>query len=138
MSGFDPITAGINAVGSIIDKIWPDKNEAEKAKIKLAELAQAGALKELDLLLGQIKVNIEEAKHESVFVAGWRPFIGWVCGSALAYYYIVQPFLIWALSVFNIRTEMPKLDIGELIVILIGMLGLGAYRSYDKVRGNGK
>jgi hypothetical protein len=134
----DPITAGINAVSSIIDKIFPDKTEAEKAKVKLAELAQAGQLEELKLLLGQQDINKAEAQHESIFVAGWRPFVGWVCGTALAYTFILQPFLIWLLSAFSVVTRMPKLDMSELSVILVGMLGLGAYRSYDKRQGNGK
>jgi hypothetical protein len=134
----DPITAGINAVSSIIDKIFPDKTEAEKAKVKLAELAQAGQLEELKLLLGQQDINKTEAQHESIFVAGWRPFVGWVCGTALAYTFILQPFLIWLLSAFSVVTRMPKLDMSELSVILVGMLGLGAYRSYDKRQGNGK
>ena len=145
MAGLDPLTAVLNLGGSIIDKIWPDKNEAEKAKVQLASLAMQGQLEDLkaqtQLLVSQMAINQEEAKSNSVFVAGWRPFIGWVCGSAMAYYYILQPFLVWVFDVFNIQTGMPKLDTGDLMMILMGMLGLGAFRSYDKtqeIKKNGK
>lgn len=131
----DPITAVLNVGSQIIDKIWPNKDEAEKAKVRLAELAQAGDLKEIELLLGQQEVNKIEAAHESIFVAGWRPFIGWVCGSSLAYYYVAQPFLVWAFDLLGYNTSMPMLETGELMTILLGMLGLGAFRSYDKKKG---
>ena len=145
MAGFDPLSNILGLASSIIDKIFPDKTEAEKAKVKMAELAMAGQLEDLkaqtQLLVSQMAINQEEAKSNSVFVAGWRPFIGWVCGSAMAYYYILQPFLVWVLDVFNIQTGMPKLDTGDLMMILMGMLGLGAFRSYDKtqeIKKNGK
>ena len=131
---FDPITAVTDFAGKIVDKIFPDKTEAAKAK---AALDLTALQQDFQLIIGQIQVNAEEAKHESVFVAGWRPFIGWVCGSALAYYYIVQPFLVWLFDVFDVVTSMPMLDTGELMTILLGMLGLGAFRSYDKTKKNG-
>lgn len=130
----DPITAIANVVGSAIDKIFPDKTEQEKGKLALLmQEMQLG----IQPVLKQIETNIEEAKHQSVFVAGWRPFIGWVCGSALAYYYILQPFLVWGFSVAGIVTRMPKLDSGDLMTILLGMLGLGAFRTYEKTKGSG-
>jgi hypothetical protein len=134
----DPITAIANVVGSAIDKIWPDKTEAEKGKLAL--LLQEMTLN-VQPVLKQIEVNIEEAKHQSLFVSGWRPFIGWVCGSALAYYYILQPLLVWLFSIWEIQTRMPRLDSGDLMTILLGMLGLGAFRTYEKTKngsgGNG-
>ncbi len=134
---FDPLSSILEVGGKIIDKIFPDKNEAEKAKVKMAELAMQGQLEELKLLTGQLEINKAEAMHNSKWVAGWRPFIGWVCGSALAWHYIVMPFLVWALSIFSITTTMPALDMGELMTILLGILGLGAYRTYEKTK-NGK
>jgi hypothetical protein len=141
---FDPLSNILSLAGTVIDKIFPDKTEAEKAKVKMAELAMQGQLEELkaqvSLLVGQMNINTEEAKHASWFVAGWRPFIGWVCGSALAYYYILQPFLVWVLDIFNVNTSMPKMDVGELMTVLFGMLGLGAMRTFEKTRpeNNGK
>jgi hypothetical protein len=83
------------------------------------------------LTLQQIATNTEEAKSKSIFVAGWRPFVGWICGTALGYTFILQPFLVWLLTAFGIDTSMPKLEIDELMTLLFGMLGLGAMRSYD-------
>lgn len=134
--GFDITGIGsvADAIGKVIDKIFPDKNVSEQAKIRMAELSQAGELKELDLLLEQIKVNAIEAGSNHWWVAGWRPFIGWVCGSALAYNYVLMPFLVWATSTFGLSTSMPALDMGELMTVLFGILGLGALRTYEKTR----
>lgn len=130
---------GVGQVSSLIEtavnKIWPDKTEQEKGKLSLLtqELSQT-----FQLALEQIKTNIAEATSNSVFVAGWRPFVGWVCGGAFAYNYIAMPFLVVILNAFSINVQMPALDIGELSTLLFGMLGLGAMRSYDKKQGNGK
>ena len=135
---FDPISTIGTLVNTVVDKIFPDANkkldvqEAKDAAKAAIETMQVSG--ELQKVLGQLAVNQEEAKSQSVFVAGWRPFIGWVCGSALAYYYVAQPFLVWGLSVFNINTTMPTLDVGELMTLLIGMLGLAGMRSYDKTQ----
>lgn len=132
--GIDLIGVGsiASAVSNILDKIFPDKNVSEQAKIKMAELAQAGELKELDLILEQIKVNAVEAASGRWWVAGWRPYIGWICGSALAYTFVLQPFLS-----FITGWQTPALDMGELMTILMGMLGLAGLRTYEKTR-NGK
>ncbi len=132
--GFDftGIGAVASAIGGIIDKIFPDKNVSEQAKIELAKLAQAGELKEMELLLEQIKVNAVEAASEKWWVAGWRPFIGWVCGSALAYTFVFQPFLSFLTGWLT-----PTLDMGELMTIVMGMLGLAGLRTYEKTK-NGK
>lgn len=80
----------------------------------------------------QVEINKLEAGHKSIFVAGWRPFIGWVCGVALAWNYIAHPMLLWVLTFTEIQTAPPKLSMTELFPVVIGMLGLGAYRSYEK------
>ena len=121
-----------DAISNIIGKIFPDKNVSEQAKIRMAELAQAGELKELELVLEQIKVNAIEAASEKWWVAGWRPFIGWICGSALGYTFVLQPFLS-----FLTGWLVPVLDMGELMTILMGMLGLAGLRTYEKTK-NGK
>ena len=132
--GFDLTGVGsvADAISSIIGKIFPDKNVTEQAKIRLAELAQAGELKELELVLEQIKVNAVEAASDKWWVAGWRPFIGWICGSALGYTFVLQPFLS-----FLTGWLVPVLDMGELMTILMGMLGLAGLRTYEKTK-NGK
>lgn len=133
---FDPATAFLNLGSQIIDKIFPDKTVAEQQKTKLAELAATGDLTrlqyEVQLLLGQIDINKIEAASTQGWVSGWRPFVGWICGSALAYHYILQPFMVFIVSLFHLSPVLPALQMGELMTILLGILGLGAFRSYDK------
>lgn len=124
--------------GKIIDKIFPDKNEAAKHKLRLAELDREGKLEELKIFARldekQLDVNAKEAEHDSIFVAGWRPAVGWVCVSTLATNYLIVPLLMW----FSPMLDVPpptRLDVGELIPILLGMLGLGGYRTYEKIKG---
>jgi hypothetical protein len=123
----------------VIDKIWPNADDAAKAKLAMLQLQQAGEFKELDsmlqLALKQADVNAIEAASEKWWKAGWRPFIGWVCGSALAYNYVIMPFLVYYTKVIvPTAGAMPYLDMGELMTLLIGMLGVGAMRSYDKAQ----
>ena len=120
---------------TIIDKLFTSDKEKADALFKLKELEQSGAL-------AQIQVNTAEAGHESIFVAGWRPFIGWVCGFAFAYAYIVQPFLIfiaWAVATifgYTLPLEtLPELDMASLLGVLGGMLGLGWMRTQEKIAG---
>ena len=114
----------------------PDKNERARAK----ELFNSNMLTALtSLVQGQLDINKTEAKHGSIFVAGWRPFIGWTCGVALAWNFIIQPLLLWGAWVFpeiapDISTA-PKLDTDELMTVLLGMLGLGGLRTYEKRLG---
>jgi len=106
------------------------KDPAEQAKIMLA-LDQM----EAKLKMAQMDVNNTEARHKSIFVAGWRPFIGWISGSALAYNYIAQPLIYTALAASGKVMQMPTLDIGTLMALLGGMLGFGAFRTVEKVKG---
>ncbi len=139
--GFDITGLGsvFDFVGKVVDKIFPDKTKAEEVKLEMLRLQQAGALKEIELeyniMLEQIKVNMEEAKSSRLFVSGWRPFVGWVCGGSFAYNYILMPFIVWiAAWASGTAPVMPELDMGELTTLLFGMLGLGAMRSFDKVK----
>ena len=89
--------------------------------------------------LAQIEINKIEAAHRTVFVAGWRPAIGWICAGALFWNFILQPLMMWVAFLFEVDiSSAPKLDIGDLITILLGMLGLGTLRSYDKSKGTTK
>lgn len=141
MAGLDPLSNILGLASTVIDKLFPDKNEALKQKTELARMAAEGQLKELEQVwtnaTDQIKVNVEEAKNQSIFVAGWRPSVGWVCSSALAYHYIIQPFLTFALGAFHVTVILPVLDMGELMTLLFGILGLGAMRSYEKTKNGG-
>lgn len=121
----------IPVISQLIDRIIPDKDAQTKAKAELALLESSG---ELQLMLKQIEVNANEAKHPSVFVAGWRPFIGWVCGLALTWEFILQPILIHIYAVNGLIISMPSFDTAGLITVLTGMLGLGGLRTYEKLK----
>jgi hypothetical protein len=85
--------------------------------------------------LAQIEINKQEAAHKSMFVAGWRPFVGWTCGVALAYHFVISPMLGFVLVLSGVNTELPTFDFSQLSTILMGMLGLGGLRSYEKMKG---
>ena len=117
---------------AITGKKIADPVEIAKLDLQLAELNNK-------LVNGQLLINQEEAKHSNVFVAGWRPFIGWVCGSALAFNFIVTPIVLWICLLNGIDiTKPPLLDIDSLITILGGLLGLGTLRTYEKVKNVAK
>lgn len=118
----NPIGTILSIGETIIDRVIPDKNAAAKAKQELSRLEQAG---ELQLLVGQLEVNKVEAAHKSLFVAGWRPAVGWICAFALAYHFILAPFA-------DIWLEIPVVEVESLYPILLGMLGLGGMRSWEK------
>ncbi len=119
----------------VIDRVVPDKEAAEKAKRDLAAELQS---QEFAIMLAQIDVNKEEAKSESVLVAGWRPAVGWIGAFGLGYAAIIDPFMRFISSVmFSYTGEFPAVDTNITMQILFGILGLGAMRSYDKVKGNG-
>lgn len=101
------------------------------------EIREAIKGKELDpneLIQIQTKINEIEAKHRSVFVAGWRPFVGWTCGVALCYHFVLQPFLLFLVYSFGYQVDLPVFDMSTLTTILLGLLGLGGMRSFEKVK----
>jgi hypothetical protein len=121
----DPVTAAIDLAGDIIGRVWPDKTEQEKAELALV----------VATVQGQLAVNQQEAQHPSVFVSGWRPAIGWVCGGACAWNWIGLPISQAALVFFGYEVALDQADLTEMMPILIGMLGLGGLRTYEKVTG---
>ena len=141
------ISGLFSAAQSLIERFFPDPEKKAAAQLELLRMQQHGELAELaavtDLAKLQIQTNIEEAKSTSIFVAGWRPWIGWTCGVSFAYSYVVLPFLMFAVYTFGTETmveqlnQLPKLELADMLPILFGMLGLGAMRSYDKKVGNG-
>jgi ABC-type glycerol-3-phosphate transport system permease component len=129
--------AVIPIIGKVLDRVLPDKQANDAAKAALASSELQG---EIQAVIAQIQVNQVEAASNSVFVAGWRPFVGWICGCAYAYAFILQPFLQFALVAFKVNfdsTKLPTLNLAELSYVLMGMLGLGVMRSYDKTKGAG-
>ncbi len=139
----DPLSSILDIGKMAIERIWPDANKRAEQLQRLQELKQAGNVAELNahvkLMVAQMEVNKAEAGHASIFVAGWRPFIGWVGGSAMAYQFIVYPLLTWlwtsliAAGIIAAGTSYPPvMDTGALFTVVTGMLGVGAMRSFDK------
>ena len=128
----------IEPISDLLDKIIPDPDARAKAKLELLKSEREFDLRELELALGldeaQTEVNRNEATHRSLFVAGWRPFIGWVCGIAFAYHYILQPFLVFALAAQGKSINLPYFSMEALLTVLLGMLGLGGMRTFEKIR----
>jgi hypothetical protein len=127
MMGLD--ITGVGAVAgladTLINKIWPDKTEKEKAEIAAAVM----------VVKGQMDINQTEAASPNIFVAGWRPFIGWVCGVACAWNWIGLPVVKVALAIVGHRLELSPADLTEMLPLLLGMLGLGGLRTAEKIHG---
>ena len=112
-------------VNTAINKIWPDKSEQEKQQLAAAVM----------VVQGQLDINKVEAANPSVFVSGWRPFIGWVCGAACAWNWIGLPIAAMALKVYQIDIPLSPANLTEMLPVLMGMLGLGTLRTVEKING---
>lgn len=110
---------------NVINKIWPDKSEAEKQQLAAAVM----------VVQGQLDINKVEAANPSVFVSGWRPMIGWVCGIACAWNWIGLPVSKIALELIGHPIQLSPADLGEMMPVLLGMLGLGGLRTLEKING---
>lgn len=151
---FDPISAVLSIGESLITRLFPDPAQQAKERLAMTKLAQEGKLAELQahvqLMLGQLEINKAEAQHKSIFVAGWRPGIGWIGAIGLAVAFIPKALIItymWAwqsiivlsgwsgAGEFPVLPAFPDLGMTDLIAILGSMLGIGAMRSYDKSKG---
>lgn len=127
-------------VGQVLDRVLPDPQVAADAKVKVMEMAQRGELAELDastkLALGQLEVNKVEAASPDFFRGGWRPAVGWACVAGLVYQFLLQPILPWAVKVAGLDVPpLPPIDGETLMVLLTGMLGLGGFRTLERVKG---
>lgn len=129
----------IPIVTTLIDKILPDPQASAQAKLRLIELQQQGALasmdRELKLALAQADINKIEAASDSLYKSGWRPAVGWICASALCYQMILRPLLGWAATNWLGWQQPPSLELETLLTLLFGLLGLGAYRTAEKIKG---
>lgn len=132
-----PIVGGLIDIGSrLIDRLFPDPAERDAAKFKLLELERSGELAELHALTegdkAQVDVNKMDAQSEHFFQYGWRPFIGWICGTGLGYQFLARPLLGWIGSNLGWATVPIPLELDTLMTLLFGILGLGAYRTIEK------
>ena len=114
-----------NIAGTVINKIWPDKSEAEKQQLAAAVL----------VVQGQLDINKVEASNSSMFVSGWRPAIGWVCGVACAWNWIGIKVVLFVAACLGHEFSFQPADTSEMLPVLMGMLGLGGLRTVEKVQG---
>lgn len=128
----DPISAILDLGNTLITRIFPDPVQAEQAKLKLFEMQQSG---ELASMTAQTDINKIEANNTSLFVSGWRPFVGWVCGSAFALHFVLMPVTNFLLVANGHKEIILAFDMQTLLTVLFGLLGLGGYRTYEKVQG---
>ena len=128
-----PILSAILPVAeTVIDRLVPDKNAKSKA---MREMEQAVVDAHAKGMLGQREKNKVEAGHRSIFVAGWRPMCGWICAAALGFHFIVAPVVQWAGTIGGWHLPIPEFDMSSLMTILLGMLGIGGMRSFEKFKG---
>jgi hypothetical protein len=132
-----------DTIGSVLDKTITDKNARAKAR---EDILVAQAKMQADIVQGiinnaqaQVDVNKVEAASAIVFVAGWRPAIGWICGAAMAWQYVLEPMATWGITVAQgiwvfTTPPLPVLDTSQMMTVLLGMLGLGGLRTYERVK----
>jgi hypothetical protein len=137
--GFDPLSAAFDLGGKILERIFPDPVQRDAAKLKLLEMQQTGELAQLaadtDLAKGQLAINQIEAASPKLFVSGWRPFIGWTCGTAFAYGFVIQPFATFIILACGYTFTPPEINFSDMLPVLLGMLGMGGLRTAEKIKG---
>mgnify|MGYP003138368319 CR=1 FL=1 len=127
------IASLIGPVSGILDKVIPDADEKAKLAHELATMADSHAQQ---ALLAQLEINKAEAASGSLFKGGWRPAVGWVCAIAFAYHFILKDLIIFGASFAGAELpELPEFDMGTLLTVLGGMLGIGGLRTYEKQKG---
>lgn len=128
----DPVSAVAGLAETLIGRIWPDPAARASAEAQLIKAQMDAALAGVQQ---QIDINKVEAASSSVFVAGWRPGIGWICGAAFGLHFVVLPVLGWLAVLFGHDPITVPFDMDTLMTVLMGLLGLGGLRTFEKVRG---
>lgn len=133
------VGALIDAGMKVLDRVLPDPAAKAAAQLELLKLQQAGEFKQLEadlqLALAQADTNKIEAASPSLFVSGWRPAVGWICGLGLGVQFLVAPLATWAATLLGHPVTFPTLDMGTLMTLLAGLLGLGTLRTTEKIHG---
>lgn len=122
----------IGPISTLLDKVIPDADERHRLAFEISTLAEKQAH---EIAQAQIAVNREEATSHSIFVAGWRPMVGWVCCAGLATNYLFVPVCNFILTITESPITVPPLDLSEMMPVLLGMLGLGGLRTWEKTKG---
>lgn len=128
----DPLSALAGLADTLINKIWPDPAARASAEAQLIKAQMDAALASVQQ---QIDINKIEAASPNVFVSGWRPGIGWICGAAFGLHFVVLPVLGWLAVLFGHDPIVVPFDMNTLMTVLMGLLGLGGLRTFEKVRG---
>ncbi len=122
----------IGPVSGLLDKVIEDKDQKAQLAHEIATMSDNHAQQ---ALMGQLEINKAEAASGSIFKGGWRPFIGWVCGVAFAYHFVLQPLIVFGVTAAGVDIpELPEFDMGSLMTVMMGMLGLGGMRSIEKLK----
>jgi hypothetical protein len=120
------------ALTEVLDRVVPDQAAASKAKLEMeARLLEAATAQASQ----QTEINKIEAGHQSIFVSGWRPYIGWACGMAITWAFLLAPMLTWLLPLTGVATVVPPLQTEFLLELVFAMLGLGGLRTFEKLKG---
>jgi|ERR1700722_468695 len=131
-NALDPVTSIGNVVNTVLERVLPDKTQQAEAKLELAKMQLGG---DLSAIAGQLEINKIEAASTNWFVAGWRPSVGWVCVGGLFYQFILQPLGTWIAALCNHPIVAPTLNIGQLLALLIPLLGISTQRTIEKLNG---
>ncbi|CAN0621116.1 conserved protein of unknown function [Burkholderia multivorans] len=136
---FSPGGGAFALLDDIVKRVWKDPAQVDAVRLQLLDMQQKGELAELDAdlktRLAQIQVDDDEAKSDSLFKSGWRPFVGWTCGAGVAYMMVARPFVTWVCTAWWHVAVPPAIDTAVLQSILFGMLGLATARTVEKIRG---
>lgn len=127
-----PVLSILEIGAKLLDKVIPDKEAREKAQ---AELIRAAQDQDFQLALAQIKVNEEEAKSDSLFKSGWRPFVGWTCSTSFALHFVIFPIINFFIVALGYKEVVISFDMVTLTTTLGGLLGIGGLRTYEKIKG---
>jgi hypothetical protein len=139
----DLIKFGLETGRTLIDRLWPDKEkyarEREQAEYELLKMTQTERMtdkaNEVAIAIAQIDVNKEEAKTGNLFIAGWRPGIGWICALSYGYAFLIGPLVTQISSAYGYSFPLPPIDMDNMLYVLGGLLGLGGLRTFEKVKG---
>ena len=127
------ISSLIGPVSGILDKFVEDKDQKAVLAHEIATMSDKYAQQ---ALLAQLEINKAEAASGSLFKGGWRPAVGWTCAIAFGYHFVLQPLLVFVLTASGVDLpDLPEFDMGTLLTVLVGMLGIGGLRTVEKAKG---
>lgn len=126
-------------IDTVVKRMWPDPAQQAQARLQLLDMQQKGELAQLDAelktTLAQIQVNDDEARSESLFKSGWRPFIGWTCGVSCAWNWLGISVVKFLCSLDHLAINIAPADVSQMWPLLAGLLGIGTLRTVEKLQG---